>query len=468
MLEEAKKEKLIKRINALLEVFKVSEDISYTVQEKKGVYHCVIRYQKNTKWEQFWLSTGYKTEKGNLRNAKKTAEEIADIFRQTVKDNQGKEKKLEVNNIIDFQTLMDLNTTNYNPNKITKADWDFYDYMEYWLNNVIVKTVVEDTYSGYKSLVKGRLKDYFTMEEHRRKVKELTSDDLDDFYDYLRENNLKNGTIDHYNDNISSAFKFLLKKKLVRYNPTTLINPIVVEVNEVPTYTKAEVEKLFEVFKGEIIELPTLIDAYYGLRRSEIFGLRECVFDFEKDTFTINHVAIQYDGKDHKEKILFRDKTKSKKGCRVFPLFPDIKVAILNKLEKIEENKKIFGNAYNHKYDGYLCVQDNGDFINPGYFTKRFGKIIKKNNLKKITPHGLRHSIATLLHMEGVDIRDLQDWLGHESITSTNRYTRSDFQKQVSTANVVSKIFDKEKEGKNDNKKNKRFIVKRKSIRVAV
>ena len=49
--------------------------------------------------------------------------------------------------------------------------------------------------------------------------------------------------------------------------------------------------------------------------------------------------------------------------------------------------------------------------------------------MKKITPHGLRHSIATLLHLEGVDIRDLQDWLGHQNISSNNRYTRSDYKK---------------------------------------
>ena len=73
----------------------------------------------------------------------------------------------------------------------------------------------------------------------------------------------------------------------------------------------------------------------------------------------------------------------------------------------------------------YWQKQDNGDLIQPSLFTKRFGKIIKKHKLKKITPHGLRHSIATLLHLEGVDIRDLQDWLGNQNITSTNRYTRS-------------------------------------------
>ena len=91
----------------------------------------------------------------------------------------------------------------------------------------------------------------------------------------------------------------------------------------------------------------------------------------------------------------------------------------------------------------------------PNYFTKRFGKLIKRYDLKKITPHGLRHTNATLLHMEGVDIRDLQDWLGHQSISSTNRYTRSDYQKQLNTARAVKKIFDKEiileKEEKREN-----------------
>lgn len=190
---------------------------------------------------------------------------------------------------------------------------------------------------------------------------------------------------------------------------------------------------LFEVLKGDSIELATLFDAYYGLRRSEIIGLREQVFDFVSNNFVINHVAIQNDGKGQKEKVYFKDKAKSKKGYRIFPLFDELKEAVLKKIERIEECKKIFGNSYNHKYDGYIFVHDNGDIMQPNYFTKRFNKIVKRNGLKKVTPHGLRHSNATLLHMEGVDIRDLQDWLGHENISSTNIYTRSDYKKQVRT-----------------------------------
>lgn len=453
MLKEARNQKLITRINKLLQKYIISEDITYSLQEKDNIYQCVIKYQKDGVWDSLWASTGLKKERGNIRQAKKEAEEIANIFKETIKDNKSKNEEKEIS-ISNFQTLAELNTTNYNPQKTTKADWDFYDYMEYWLYKIIKKSVEQDTFNGYERNVTKRMKDYFTQKENRRKVKELTADDLDDFYEYLREQGLKNSSIEHYNDNISGAFKVLLKKKLVRYNPTDMINPIVVEVVEVSTYTETEINELFDILKGDIIELPTLFGGYYGLRRSEIIGLRKEAFDFENNNFVINHVAIQNDGKKHQEKVYFKDKTKSKKGCRVLPLLPIIKEKVLKKLEQIEENKKIFGNSYNYKYDGYICVQDNGDLIQPGFFTKRFAKMIKRNNLRKITPHGLRHSIATLLHLKGVDIRDLQDWLGHESVTSTNRYTRSDYKKQVATGGTVLQIFDKKDNLNEDNKKN--------------
>ncbi len=446
MTEKARNKKIISRISKLLEKYDISENISSTIQEKDKIYQCVIDYRKNGERDLFWVSTGYKVEKGNLRKAKNTAREIEETFKNTVRQHKEKSKQEQQNiSAINIQELLELNTTNFNPNKETKADWDFYTYMEYWLYNIIKHSVEPDTFNGYKRQVTGRLKRYFTQEEHRKTVKEITADDLDDFYNYLR-NDLKNSTIDHYNDNISSAFRYLLKKKLVRYNPTDLINPIIIERDEVTVYTKEEIIKLFEILKGDIIELPTQFDGCYGMRRSEIIGLRKQVFDFEEDYFIVNHVAIQNDGKDNVEKVYFKDKAKSKKGYRTFPLFPHIKKAVLKRFEEIEENKKIFGDSYNHKYDGYLFVHDNGDLIQPKYFTDRFGEIIEKNKLKKITPHGLRHSIATLLHLAGIDIRDIQDWLGHESISSTNIYTRGDYKKQVRTGNVVMKLFNKNTE----------------------
>ena len=441
MLSEKSKQKLLKRIREKLKNVKTSKDITYSTQSKDGIYQCIIRYYANGKWEYFWASTSIRVERGNLRKANKVSSEIARIFQEEFEKKKVEESTQEIN-FSDFQKMVKLNTTNFDPDITTKADWDFYEYMRYWLYHIIENTVSRNTFRAYERNVENYIKEYFSKKEHKRTVKEITADDLDDFYDFLRkEKNLKNASIDHYQDNISSAFKSLLRKKLVQYNPTNLVNPIKVETKEVATYNRAEIFKLFEVLQNDPIELPAKFATYYGLRRSEILGIRIEVLDLENNYFTINHVALQDDCKDAEQRLYFLDKTKSKKGYRTLPIFPEIKKDIQKKLKRIEECKKFYGNTYNHEYDGYLFVHDNGNFILPNYFTKRFRKVIKRYNLKKITPHGLRHTNATLLHMEGVDIRDLQDWLGHQSVSSTNRYTRSDYQKQLQTAQAIEKIF---------------------------
>ena len=65
MTEESRNKKIISRINKLLEKYDISENISYTIQEKDKIYQCVIDYRKNGERDLFWASTGYKVEKGN-------------------------------------------------------------------------------------------------------------------------------------------------------------------------------------------------------------------------------------------------------------------------------------------------------------------------------------------------------------------------------------------------------------------
>ena len=100
------------------------------------------------------------------------------------KNNEGKDNVAL--NISKFPNMVQLNTTNFDSNVQTKADWDFYEYMKYWLYNVIKHTVQRNTFVGYKRNVERYLKEYFSMEEHKKKVKEITVDDLDDFFNFLR------------------------------------------------------------------------------------------------------------------------------------------------------------------------------------------------------------------------------------------------------------------------------------------
>lgn len=58
-------------------------------------------------------------------------------------------------------------------------------------------------------------------------------------------------------------------------------------------YTGEECNELLSVAQGTYFELPVIFAGFYGIRRSEALGLRWSAFDFEHDTFTINHTRIE-------------------------------------------------------------------------------------------------------------------------------------------------------------------------------
>ena len=79
--------------------------------------------------------------------------------------------------------------------------------------------------------------------------------------------------------------------------------------------------------------------------------------------------------------------------------------------------------------DAFLFPGTNGLFTprNPDAITRRVKRFMKSHGLPDLSPHDLRHSCATLLLMNGADIKSVQQMLGHASASTTlNFYVRSD------------------------------------------
>ena len=104
---------------------------------------------------------------------------------------------------------------------------------------------------------------------------------------------------------------------------------------------------------------------------------------------------------------------------RALGLSPAIKALLLEEREKQKERAKVLGNAYCRKDADYVCLNALGELFTPDYVSNRFATILRQNDLKHIRFHDLRHSCASLLVAQGVQLKLIQQWMGHSNISTT-------------------------------------------------
>lgn len=101
------------------------------------------------------------------------------------------------------------------------------------------------------------------------------------------------------------------------------------------------------------------------------------------------------------------------------------------------------GKCYDKRYLDYVCVDNIGRLILPNRLTHNFNKVLKKNHLRRIRFHDLRHSCASLMLANGVPMKNIQEWLGHANYSTTaNIYSHLDYSSKISSANTISSVFE--------------------------
>lgn len=245
---------------------------------------------------------------------------------------------------------------------------------------------------------------YITFLEKYRKLKRVEQIDKSDIQAYLKS--LKNKDLSAKStsrklSSIKGFHQFLLLEKETTTDVSSLIEAPKIERNIPDVLSVEEVIRLIDHVKGiEPLDLRNLalLELIYGsgLRVSELLNLK--ISDIH---LTASYVKII--GKGSKE--------------RQVPLGQMSVVALREYLTKGRpqlikiENNFLFLNQYGNK----LSRQ--------GFF-KLLKKIAKDSNItKEVSPHTLRHSFATHLLEAGIDLRTLQELLGHEDISTTQIYT---------------------------------------------
>lgn len=323
----------------------------------------------------------------------------------------------------------------------------FSDYLLDWLETKKY-SISETTYYNYKKQVEKQICPYFA--ERKITLNNLTPSDIQDFYnDKLKNGKGKNGnstsgnTIRHYQASIHNALKQAVILGRINYNPSdrVILPKKVRPVAEF--YTADELKALLEAVQGTKLETPVVLASWFGLRRGEICGLRWKDIDLDNNVLSVNGVVTDKGQGKQTDNLTYRSDAKTSTSIRSFPIPAKVKEYLLNLKVVQENNRELAGNSYNPTWKGFVCVDDLGNLIQPGYITQMFPEFLKQHDFRHIRFHDLRHTNVSLLVNQGVDMKRIQSWTGHADYSTTaNTYAHLLTNAKVELGDAISSVLD--------------------------
>lgn len=237
----------------------------------------------------------------------------------------------------------------------------------------------------------------------------------------------------------SSIFKYALSLRLIRSNPMdAVIRPkrkkrIDEERYSAPYYEKEELLEFLEIAKNYPDPIYPIfrILAFTGLRKGELLALRWKDIDFEKSTLSVKQTLATCDKWEIKFQV-----PKTEKSLRTISIDSETLQVIKRWQLKQKEYFLKMGIKPAKNGEQLLFVSEENKPLYLDYVNHNLKIIIKENNLKRITPHGFRHTHCSLLFESGASLKEVQVRLGHTDIKTTmDIYTHVTKKQTEETAN---------------------------------
>ncbi len=390
------------------------------LREKDGFYHIVLSYiDENGK-----RKTPCRSTKLPIKGNKKRAEAML------IQARREKEEELQC-------LLMEKRSGG----KKQPEDIRFTTFLSDWLS-MMRPSLETTTYAAYNGSIHNKIIPYYDKHYPGLLLRDVTPKHIQDYYSYeMNENGVSANTVIHRHANIRKALQYAYKTDLIESNPADKIQRPKKIPHECDPYNAKELKELFAAVKGTDLELGVILAAFYGLRRSEVVGLKWNAIDFDRKIITIKHTVTQT-CLEGKSVIVEKNRTKTKSSHRSLPLVAPFEELLKTLKKRQEENQLICGNDYCQKYLDYIYVNDLGERVKPGYLTQAFPAFLERHGMRRIRFHDLRHSCASLLYANGVALKDIQEWLGHSDIgTTSNIYTHLDYNSKVASAQAILGFF---------------------------
>ncbi len=308
----------------------------------------------------------------------------------------------------------------------------FEDFVEIWKRDYGSKELAPSTYNRYLGMLNSRIIPYFSH-FHVDKIKPT---DIMQFYDLLsrdtqivrRKNNngkktgkpLSSKTIVEHHRLLHAMLQRAVYWQMIVANPAERVQPPKTKKPKRKYYddeqSKTLVSNLMELTEDQFkYKVAIILTIFTGVRLGELMGLEWSDINFKDGIVSINR-SSQYLA----EKGVFTKTPKTESSIRDVAI-PEFVVTLLEEYKYWYDNQKaLFGELW---YDSNrLFVQTDGKPMHPSTISKWFEKFVEQIGLPVINFHGLRHTNATLLISQNIDVSVVAARLGHAQITTTYNF----------------------------------------------
>jgi len=309
------------------------------------------------------------------------------------------------------------------PGRLTVTDW-----LNTWLKGLDKRPRTIEHYEGNIRL-------HLIPGLGSKTLSKLTASDVEAFLGDKRRAGMAPRTVHHLRAVLRNALKKAVRNRLIPFNVAAEADAPKVprgiwkvdHAEEVATFDREQVRRLLTALKGTSLEALFVLAVGLGTREGELLGLRwsdvspriQDEADTKRRVLRIAY-GLQWlrvkEGERRREAALVEPKSRTSR--RTLPLSPPAVEALrAHRKRQVAEQLRL-GDRWLNEWD-LVFVGAQGEPLHPKAVWREWRRILEAAQLPTIRPHDLRHTAGTLMREQGVDIKVIQETLGHSSISTT-------------------------------------------------
>ena len=287
---------------------------------------------------------------------------------------------------------------------------DLSHWLEYWMDSIVRPNRAETTVYAYQKIIDNHIDPALGTVP----LKRLTPKMVQKYYtETQRANGLSSNTMRRHHDLLSSALRSAVRQDVIPASPMERVEPPRVRTTESYFYNNQELKLLYQTSEGNILELAVKLAGSLGMRREEICGLKWENVDLQRHLVLIREARTAYGA------TIVQKETKNRSSVRTLYLPDEVYLLLEQEQARQQQERCLHSPTYNPT--DHVILDAKGVPYSPNALSLAFTRFVKKNDLPRLTFHGLRHTFATIASCQGASLFDIGKALGHSTPATTGR-----------------------------------------------